>query len=215
MAADAEGDMPGESGGSVTQWIGNLQAGDLDAAARRLWGRYFDQIARLAHAKLRATPRGPADGEDVALSVFDSFYARAAAGEFPHLGGRDDLWRLLVTITARKAANQLRREHQEKRGGGRVLDEGVLDRADPDAGRFLSQVVGDEPSPAFAAMVTDELRRRLEGLRDASFRQVAVMRMEGYSNAEIADHLGTTVRGVERKLAAIRKRWQEQEGDHP
>jgi DNA-directed RNA polymerase specialized sigma24 family protein len=151
----------------------------------------------------------------VALSVFDSFYARAAAGEFPQLGGRDDLWRLLVTITARKAANQLRREHQRKRGGGRVLDEGALDRADPDAGRFLAQVVGDEPSPEFATMVADELRRRLEGLRDGSFRQVAVMRMEGYSNAEIADHLRITVRGVERKLAAIRKRWQEQDGEQP
>ena len=64
-------------------------------------------------------------------------------------------------------------------------------------------------------MIADELRRRLGGLRDGSFRQVAVMRMEGYSNAEIAGHLGTTLRGVERKLAAIRKRWQEQDGDQP
>jgi DNA-directed RNA polymerase specialized sigma24 family protein len=204
--------MTSDSEGSVTRWIGDLQAGDLDDAARRLWGRYFDRLAHLAHAKLRAAPRGPADGEDVALSAFDSFCAGAAAGEFPHLDGRDDLWRLLVTITARKAANQLRREHRRKRGGGRVLDEGALDRADPGAGRFLARVVGDEPSPEFAAMVADECRSRLEGLKDESFRQVALLRMEGYGNAEIAARLGTNVRAVERKLAAIRKRWQEGEG---
>jgi DNA-directed RNA polymerase specialized sigma24 family protein len=203
--------MPSDSGGSVTHWIGDLQAGDLGDATRRLWGRYFDRLAHSARAKLRAAPRGPADGEDVALSAFDSFFEGAAAGEFPQLGDRDDFWRLLVTITARKAANQLRREHQRKRGGGRVLDEGALDRADPGAGRFLAQVVGDEPSPEFAALVADECRRRLEGLRDESFRQVALMRMEGYGNAEIAARLGTNVRAVERKLAAIRKRWQEDE----
>ena len=206
--------MPSESEGSITQWIGDLQTGGLEDAARRLWGRYFERLARLARAKLRTAPRGPADGEDVALSAFDSFFAGAAAGEFPQLGDRDDLWRLLVTITARKAANQLRREHQRKRGGGRVLDEGALDRADPGPGRFLAEIIGDEPSPEFAAQVADECQRRLEGLRDDSFRQVALMRMEGYSNAEIAERLDTNVRAVERKLAAIRKRWQEDE-DRP
>jgi DNA-directed RNA polymerase specialized sigma24 family protein len=204
--------MPSDREGSVTHWIEGIQAGDLDDSTRQLWGRYFDRLARLASDRLRAA-RGAVDGEDVALSAFDSFCQGAVAGEFPRLGSRDDLWRLLVTITARKAANQLRGEHRQKRGGGRVLDEGALDRADPD-GRFLARVVGDEPSPEFAAMVADECRSRLDGLKDESFRQVALMRMEGYSNADIAARLGTNVRAVERKLAAIRKRWQEGE-DRP
>jgi DNA-directed RNA polymerase specialized sigma24 family protein len=206
--------MPSDREGSVTHWIEGIQAGDLDDSTRQLWGRYFDRLAHLASDRLRAA-RGAVDGEDIALSAFDSFCQGAIAGEFPRLGSRDDLWRLLVTITARKAANQLRGEHRRKRGGGRVLDEAALDRGDPEAGRFLAQVVGDEPTPEFAAMVAEEVRRRLDGLRDESFRQVALMRMEGYSNAEIAARLGTTVRGVERKLAAIRKRWQERDEDRP
>ena len=206
--------MPSDREGSVTHWIEGIQAGDLDDSTRLLWNRYFDRLAHLATGKLR-NARGVVDGEDVALSAFDSFFQGVVAGEFPQLGSRDDLWRLLITIAARKAANQLRREQQQKRGGGRVLDEAALDRGDPEAGRFLAQVVGDEPTPEFAAMVADEYRRRLDGLRDESFRQVAVMRMEGYSNAEIALRLGSTVRGVERKLAAIRKRWQEQDEERP
>ena len=200
--------MASEGGGSVTHWIGELQAGEMDDAARRLWGRYFERLAHLARLRLRSKPRGPADEEDVALSVFDSFFEGIAAGAFPELGGRDDLWRLLVTITARKAANQIRREHQLKRGGGRVLGEAVLEGIDPDAGRALAQVVGDEPSPEFAAMVAEECRLRLEGLKDDSLRQVALMRMEGYANEEIAARLDISLRSVERKLEAIRKRWQ-------
>ena len=200
--------MTSEGGGSVTHWIGELQAGEMDDAARRLWGRYFERLAHLARLRLRSKPRGPADEEDVALSVFDSFFEGIAVGAFPELGDRDDLWRLLVTITARKAANQIRREYQLKRGGGRVLGEAVLEGIDPDAGRALAQVVGDEPSPEFAAMVAEEFRLRLEGLKDDSLRQVALMRMEGYANEEIAARLEISLRSVERKLEAIRKRWQ-------
>ena len=118
--------MVADSENSVTQWVNDLKAGDRGEATRRLWERYFQRLARLAQARLRATGRGPADGEDVALSVFDSFFRAAAAGRFPELGDRDDLWRLLVTITARKAHNRRRDEGRQKRGGGRVVDEGAL-----------------------------------------------------------------------------------------
>jgi ECF sigma factor len=77
----------------------------------------------------------------------------------PDLGNRDDLWRLLVTITARKAHNQRRNEGRRKRGGGRVVGEGCLAGADPMSDHFAAQVVGDEPTPEFAAMVADEYRR--------------------------------------------------------
>jgi hypothetical protein len=77
---------------SVTQWISNLKAGDDGEAARRLWERYFPQLARLAHASLRAKSRGPADGEDAALSAFESFFRGVASGRFSRLENRDDLW---------------------------------------------------------------------------------------------------------------------------
>ena len=45
------------------------------------------------------------------------------------------------------SCDQLRREHQLKRGGGHVLGEAALDGTAPDARRALAQVVGNEPSP--------------------------------------------------------------------
>src|SRR3954465_6949521 len=95
--------------GSVTRWLAPLQAGD-PAAAQQLWERYFRRLVGLARTKLRGAPRRAADEEDVALSAFDSFCRHAEAGRFPRLADRDSLWRLLVTVTARKAAHQARDE---------------------------------------------------------------------------------------------------------
>ena len=105
------GDMPMslEPEGSVTCWIDHLRAGD-DVAAQRLWERYFHQLVRLARANLRAKPRGAVDEEDIALSAFDSFCRGTGQGRFPRLDDRDSLWRLLVTITARKVVDQVERE---------------------------------------------------------------------------------------------------------
>ena len=199
--------MTADGENSVTQWIGDLRTGNRDEAARLLWERYFTRLARFAQVRLRTVARGPADGEDVALSVFDSFFQGIATGRYPGLGNRDDLWRLLVTITARKACNQQRNECRQKRGGGRVVGEAALAGANPDGDAFLAQVIGDEPTPEFAAMVADEYRRLFGSLADESLRVVALLKLEGHSNEEIAGSLDCGLRTVERKLEVIRKRW--------
>jgi hypothetical protein len=106
----------GPAQGSVTGWIGALKLGD-DAAASALWRRYFHELVRLAHGRLRTISRAATDDKDVALSAFHSLCEGVAAGRFERLGGRDDLWRLLVTITLRKAYGQLRQQRSQKRGG--------------------------------------------------------------------------------------------------
>jgi DNA-directed RNA polymerase specialized sigma24 family protein len=198
--------MSNEFPGSVTHWIGALQAGDGEAA-QRLWERYFDELVRLARAKLGALPRGEADEEDAALSAFHSFCQGAAQGRFPRLDDRHNLWRLLVTITARKTLDQAERLHRKKRGGGRVRGESVLGEGADVSVAGLEGVVGREPTPAFAAMITDECRRLLETLGDETLRQIALLRMEGYSDPEIAARLGCGLRTVGRKLELIRKIW--------
>jgi DNA-directed RNA polymerase specialized sigma24 family protein len=126
--------------GSVTYWIRLLDQGD-GQAAQALWERYFPRLVGLARQKLRGGPRQVADEEDVALSVFDTVFRRAEAGRFPQLADRDDLWRLLVLITARKAINQRRHELRRKRGGGRVHGESGLVPSGED-GPALEQVMG-------------------------------------------------------------------------
>jgi DNA-directed RNA polymerase specialized sigma24 family protein len=192
---------------SVTQWLQDLRTPNRDDASRLLWERYFSRLAGIAQARLRAAASGPADGEDVAVSVFDSFFRGVAEGRFPELGNRDDLWRLLVTITARKAENQRRDQSRQKRGSGRVVSGAGLDDQSSPGDNWLAQVVSNEPTPEFAAMVTDEYRRLFGSLADESHRVVALLKLEGHSNEEVAKILDCSLRTVERKLEVIRKRW--------
>jgi DNA-directed RNA polymerase specialized sigma24 family protein len=192
---------------SVSAWIDLLKAGD-HAAAQHLWERYYQRLVGLARRNLRGAARQVADEEDVALSAFASFCQGAEHGRFPQLLDRDDLWQLLVVLTARKAAHQKRAQRQRKRGGDqagtRLADEAPA----------LSQVIGHEPTPAFAAQVAEECQRLLDRLGDPSLRAVAVAKMDGYRNDEIATQLGCGLRTVERKLQVIRGLW-EQEVDQP
>jgi DNA-directed RNA polymerase specialized sigma24 family protein len=200
--------MTSDTGGSVTRWIGALRDGEADEAARRLWDRYFDRLVGLARDRLRAAPRGPEDEEDAALSAFESLCRGVAQGRFERLGDRDELWRLLATITARKAADRIEREGRQKRGGGRVRGEADLGGADGDtAGAGLDRLADSGPDPAFVAMMGEEVRDLFDRLPDESLRLIALLRLEGYTNEEIASSLDCALRSVERKLERIRLLW--------
>jgi DNA-directed RNA polymerase specialized sigma24 family protein len=189
--------------GSVTRWLGPLRAGD-PAAAEQLWQHYFRRLVALARQRLRAAPRRAADEEDVALSAFDSFCRNAEAGRFPQLADRDSLWRLLVTLTARKAAHLVRDEGRQKRAGG------VEWVKNADAESVLAEVLSREPSPAFAAEVAEQCQRLLRRLGDKELEAVALLRMEGYTVEEVTEKLGCAPRSVKRKLALIRTIWEKE-----
>jgi len=193
------------SDGSVTRWLDPLRAGD-PAAVQQLWERYFHRLVGLARAKLQNAPRRAADEEDVALSAFDSFCRSAGRGGFPDLLDRESLWRLLMVITARKAAHLKRDETRKKRGGGAApVTDSDRDRDDDSA---LEQLLSAEPSPETAAEMAEEYRRLLQNLKDPELEAVAVARMEGYSVDEMAGKFGYAPRSIKRKLQAIRDIWK-------
>jgi DNA-directed RNA polymerase specialized sigma24 family protein len=197
--------------GSVTRWIGHLKGGD-SRAAHHLWQRYFHRVVALARAKLGHAPRAVADEEDAALSAFRNLCEGAAQGRFDQLQDRDDLWRLLVVITARKAADLKKQQNRVKRGGGRILGQSDLDGGDSRGPGALELIAGDEPTPEFIAELAEEYRRRLDRLGDVTLRRVALLRLEGYDYDEIAERLGIARRTVARKLEMIRDAWERAAG---
>jgi DNA-directed RNA polymerase specialized sigma24 family protein len=196
--------------GSITPYLRLLKSRDAQAA-QRLWERFYPQMVRLAHQKLRQLPRGPADEEDVALSAFNRFCMAAERGQFPNLQDRNDLWKVLALITERKARDYRRRELRLKRGGGKICDEAGLACGVKDADDVLGieAFPSQEPTPEVAALVADELRLFLERLDDPMLREIAVARMEGYSNEELAGKFQYSVSTIERKLRLIRRIWTE------
>jgi hypothetical protein len=72
------------------------------------------------------------------------------------------------------------------------------------------QVVGDEPTPEFAAQVAEEYQRLLDLLGDATLQQIAIWKMEGLTNDEIAERLDCSRWTIARKLDTIRIIWSEE-----
>jgi RNA polymerase sigma factor (sigma-70 family) len=205
---EADADSSVESGLEFgLSWISLLRTGN-HAAAQRLWELYYTRLVNLARKKLRRLPRRVADEEDLALSAFESFFQAVQEGRYPQLREKD-IWPLLVLITARHVLEVRQSTGQQKRGHRPdPSDSTILNRAWSDMEMDLEQIVGHEPSPAFAAQLAEECQRLLERLGKDDLRSVALWKMEGYTNAEIAEKLHCAPGTVERKLRVIRRIWQ-------
>jgi DNA-directed RNA polymerase specialized sigma24 family protein len=190
------------SGSSVTTWLDRLRAGDA-AAAEPLWRRYYGDLVRLAGRHLSGQARGGADGEDLAAAAFQDFCAGAAAGRFPKIHNRDDLWRLLLTITVREVRDHVRYETRDRRDSRRTIAAGDLFDL---AGADLDRLAGDSPDPALAAAVADTLAHLLARLPE-DLRGAARDQLDGYSAVDSARRQSCSLRTVERRRQRIREFW--------
>ncbi len=201
-----------EETGSVTNWIEVLKAGD-PVAAQPLWERYFQRLVNLARARFPISRKAGVieDEEDAALSAFKSVCLGLVQGRYPDLSDRDDLWRLLVLIAARKAVNQLERWGRKKRGGGTLVRESDLETSgggqEP---RGLDELLGPEPTPEFLVCMAEECQRLMALLDDPVLQlsEVATWRLEGLTRDQIATRLGCSRRTVANRLELIRKTWE-------
>jgi len=194
--------------GDITVWLARLKQGDPQAA-QAIWEAYFDRLVRLARRQLKSVPQRTYDDEDVAISAFNSFCQAAKRGRFPQLEDKHDLWKLLVTITARKAHAQRKRQFAEKRGGGATRGESVFaPSGNDDSPAGLGAVMGSEPTPEFAAAFNETVSLLLEQLQDPTLQDIVIRKMEGFTNEEIASAQHCATRTVERKLQRVRTIWQ-------
>lgn len=187
---------------NVSHWIRQAKEGD-SVAAHQLWHHYYDRLIRAARRNLQGQNRGVADEEDIVVSVFESFYRAAEQGRFPELSGREDLWRLLLRMAARKVIDRRRHEGRLRRGAGARMQ--PLE-AGGDEEEAVIQVIGDEPTPEMVLMMTESLERLMEHLGEGQLREIAIGKMEGYSNAELAKRLECSERTIERRLHLIREK---------
>ena len=185
--------------GSVTRLIPDVQRGDA-TAIDQLWQRYVARVRGIVRPMVAGLSPGAGDEEDVAQSAFRAFFLAAADGEPDQLESRDELWRLLVTISRRKAVDRIRHERRDRRGGN-------VDRAvEP-----VDEVAKVDASPSEIAELQelfDHLMLSLDESGDDRLRTIALMRLEGATTEEIAAKLDCTIRTVQRKLHILERLWQ-------
>ncbi len=188
----------------VSEWLRALKKGD-NKAASQLWTFYYSQLKRIALSKLKGASMRVADEEDVAAIAMATFFERA--NTFPDLENRQDLWNLLVTITERKAYNQIRHQTRIKRGGGKTRGDSVfLNTGSGENSPGADQFASDTQTPEFQAIVTENFQELLD-LLDEDEAKIALLRFDGFVNQEIAAELGVSQRTVVRAVKSIRDKW--------
>jgi len=184
---------------SVTQWIAKLKAGD-EVAATAIWERFFCRLRDYARAKLGPLARRAQDEEDLALSAIHALWIGAQEGRFRQLENRDDIWQVLMMIVARKASNVRRRVQVQR-------ERGEADFAEGDDWQAAQLFEGELSAELFESLDIhcEELLEKL----DDKLRQVALLKLSGHTNQEIAEMRDRGLSTVERYLQLIRQIWSE------
>ena len=190
--------------GSISKAI--AQNSQLDEeAAQLIWERYFEQLCRVASKKIYKRHRRLLDPEDIAGSAMFALIDGIKNERFHSVSNRDELWQMLVMIAARKAVSRARHLDRDKRGGARNGD------AVPNGQRLdqLAQYVDQSDDPAKFVEIEMTCRELLAALPDDNFREIALMRLAGFSNQEISVKFGCSTRTIDRKLVIVREVWND------
>ena len=154
-----------ESGHSVTKYIAGLRGGEVEAT-QKIWERYIQRLILLANSKLRNSSRSSVDEEDVVQQAFADFFSQVQQGRFPKLNDRNDLWQVLAMLVDRRAKDQIRRQHTQRSGSGRVING---NSAGLTAGTretdLMAAIPSRIPCVSEAMDFVDTLRDRLERLK--------------------------------------------------
>ncbi|QDV45962.1 ECF sigma factor [Stieleria neptunia] len=197
--------------GSVTKYIGRLKEGE-SFAEHELWFRYTKRLVGLARDRLGVDQPGFTEPEDVASLAYYDLLKGIQDERFQRLDDRGDLWQVLAMLTVRRSIDEKRRRTAIKRGPeAKAGPDEMVDEAANNADSPVDRVGDLQPTPEQAMIFKEEFRRRLDQLDDVRLKEIALARMAGSRNEEIASRLGCSLRSVERKLALIRRRWLEAE----
>lgn len=194
---------------SVTMYLKDVKAGRREA---------FDAICDLLRPRVeRAVSRQlrglrSADPEGVTSSVFRYFWVVTDRGDFSEDDFQEsrELWAYLMRVAKHKVRDHARYGKSQKRDVRRTRGEdSVWHRTRSEGGNGFDTVPSGGPTPAERAASAEALTEFLASLPDDVLRDVAVLRMEGYSVEEVATRVGVSPRTVKRKLQRLRDHWTE------
>ncbi|MBX3436606.1 MAG: sigma-70 family RNA polymerase sigma factor [Planctomycetaceae bacterium] len=181
-----------------TDLVARWRDGDQNAA-RDLYQRYVERLSGIVTAQLSDRLRARADADDVLQSACRSFFRRVQDGQF-QFDEDEDVWKLLVTISLNKLRSQVRKHSAAKRNAAQEISR--RDNTLPDD--FHLEKLSESPSPVEAFIFAEMIERVCENL-DNKHAMLLGLRMEGYSQQEIAEQLQTSDRSIRRMLDNIRQ----------
>lgn len=194
--------------GSVTGLLIQLHSDDpavRERAIAELVSRYTPELLGLITARMNDQLQQRVAPEDILQEVLFSFCARQQRGEYD-LTNRDQFLDLVVTISLNKVCSAARREQRHRRD---IRRDQSLDAPGPTDRSLLDLPDRGATPPDVVAEVAEEIERLLASL-PPECREVALLRVEGYTTEEMAQKIDRTPRTVERRMERVRALWGEE-----
>ncbi len=189
----------------VSEWIEGLRTAD-DSAVRCVWNYFAGRLFELARGRLNAETKRVYDEDDAVQSMFRSVCQGFTQGHFPDLKDRQSLWGLMLVITSQKISNRHRYDRQQRRDVRRNVSETIFSiQPKSDAELDDNSLLSREPTPEFAAEFLETCETLFAGLADTMLEQVVSLRLEGFTDEEIAAKMDCSRRTVQRRLEIIRR----------
>jgi DNA-directed RNA polymerase specialized sigma24 family protein len=176
-------------------------------------------MVKLARALIRRYGlQAVLDAEDAANAALYQVYKATSVGKPPRFEDDDGLWRFARVLVAREILDTRRRIGSVRRGGpGRerekpdvagseelVVDRGFV-QADVELDKLQSRGVSAEDRVAGAL----EVEHLIAMLGDPMLKRIVRLRLEGYTDAEIAEETGQDRTTIYRKVRRIRDIWRQ------
>jgi RNA polymerase sigma factor (sigma-70 family) len=208
--------------GSTTIIVNKIAAGDR-IALEEFVHRYNRKMVRMADRYMRRlrTHLVTCDAEDAVNGTLAKLYRRAIDGELPCVESSVEFWKMFFSMLKDEIRGALDRDAATKRGGPgarRSRDQRRLGGNARAWGEWsgLDYLSVDEVYTLLApsrdlALIRLEIEEFLQHLDDPLTRRIAVLKLQSYTNGQIAELLELNERTIERKLVAIRRRFLEYE----
>ncbi len=171
-----------------------------DQTAAEIWNKYFERLLRFATTQMRGMPKIASDEEDITLSVLKSVCLSIRDGRISEIDEDTRLWKLLVVICKRKIANQYAYQRRGKR------DVSKSQSIDDDSA-LLHELQSKEILPDLFSEFNERLENLFGQLEKEPLKKIALLKIQGYTNEEIAHNMECSLSTIERKLRVIRSIW--------
>jgi len=166
-----------------------VKDGDQDAA-HVLYKRYVQRVFGLVDSKLGVKLRASTEAEDIVQSVFRSMFRGVQEGNYEVEPG-STLWNLLAVISLSKLRRRALHQNAQRRDSERLVSLQTV--ADGEA----MDVSTDE----FLNICVRETMQKLRPLD----REILLLRIQGFTLAEISEQMSLSGRTIARRLRTSRK----------
>lgn len=178
---------------SFERLLSGIRNGDIDGAGEVVVRRFAGRLVALAAVKISPRLRRRVEAEDVAQSVFQTFFRRLDDGRI-EVRDWTSLWCLLARIAVCRICRHADRNAAARRS--QALEEELT----PDVPAF------DREPDAAEVLMAEELHGRVVADTPEKYRDIVARLLEGATHEEIARELGTSISTVERVHRRLRER---------